>query len=365
MPTQVLISGWPWYACDGRLHWGMQAMRRADLATFEPLGKYWGRDATRVYNCGSEMRDADRNSFRVLNELYAKDCRKAYTMMGPIAEADVATFEAIGPVLHPFNAENGYAKDCRGVYHTTLGGRTCILKGADPLTFIPRGNGYGSDATSVYFERRKVPGVDLQSWQFVRGPHSRSGKNAYVVGRRIRGADGRRLVSLPILELGGLWCRDDTGYYDRDVAVDPRGYLDVFRNCFIFTGKVSNVSLRFDRENYRPPQGPNPWAFADHAWIDVICSRILQRPDLEVAVEPRVGEPFRFGEGFHIPLLSPPTWMDEERIWIMRPRDSMRVGTLTLLVARNWREYSPLGDLDMISELIAAAKSDEVRCGLG
>ena len=56
MSTQRLISGWPWLVCDDRLYWGMQAMRRADFSTFEAIGEYWGRDAARVYSCGSVMR---------------------------------------------------------------------------------------------------------------------------------------------------------------------------------------------------------------------------------------------------------------------------------------------------------------------
>ena len=136
----AIIRGWPWCEKDGELYFGgMHHMRYADSSTFEVLSKWWARDSKNVYSAGSVIRGADPESFTVLNELYAKDATRAYTMMGPIKEAHVSTFEAIGDTRHSFGPENGYAKDSRAVYHTTVGGKACLMKAADAATFVPLG----------------------------------------------------------------------------------------------------------------------------------------------------------------------------------------------------------------------------------
>lgn len=354
-----LVPGWPWFVKEGRLHWGMQPTRRADVATFQPLGKYWGRDVSRVYCAGSEMRDADPETFRVLNDLYAKDARNAYTLKGPIAGADAPSFQAVGPTEHAFNTTNGYAKDDRAVYHTTLGGTACVIKGADTATFTPRGFGYGSDGTAVYYERKKVPGADPATWQHVRGPHSRSGKAAYVLGQRVRGADGNRLESLPILGVGEYWSRDVTGYYHWAEARDHREYLAAFRECFIFLGRVSGISLTWGRTNSLPPGDDRSWAVAEHAWIEVVCEEWLQRPAVEVAGAPVIGKAFRFGEGLRLSLLSPPRWTDERRAWILRPaQDPTRAERRLLLFSVPlWWEYGSPDRIDAITSLVEAART--------
>lgn len=360
MAKSYLAPGWPWIVSDGRLFFGgMHEVRKADLATFQPLSDWWGRDAKRVYCAVSEIRDADVRTFQVLNSLYAKDARNAYTIKGPIADADASTFEAIGPTEHPFNTTNGYAKDAHCVYHAIEGGKASVIKGADAASFIARDNGYGSDKSTVYFERKKIPGADPQNWRHLRGPHSKSGKNAYILGQRIRGANGDYLESLPILEMRERWCRDDKGYYRWDQPNDPSAYWKEFRRCFIFVGKVSKVSLTWNRTEPLDPTRSESWAIADHSWIFVDCKEWIQKPDLAVAETPQLGEPFRFGEGLHLKLLEHRAWMDEDRIWIFRPVPDNQHADRRLMLSSTelWWEYSALNQLDCIRKTIAETAS--------
>lgn len=360
MAKAFLAPGWPWFVSDQRLFFGMQEIRRADIATFQPLNEWWGRDASRVYCAGSEMREADVETFCVLNSLYAKDARHAYTIKGPIREVeDSSSFEAIGPTEHAFNTTNGYAKDARLVYHTIVGGKACVIKGADAASFTARGNGYGSDKSAVFFERKKVPGAEPEKWQHIRGPHSRSAKNAYALGQRVRGANGNCLESLPVLQLAEYWCRDDKSYYRWDQPSDPDVYLKEFRQCFIFIGKVSKVSLTWNHTESLDPARSDSWGIAQHAWIFVDCKEWIQKPDLEIAEFPGRGEPFKIGQGVRLGLLAPRDWMNEDRIWILKPgQDHERVEKRLLL--RNtltWWEYSTLDQLDIVKKTIAAAAS--------
>jgi hypothetical protein len=356
MARTYLAPGWPWYLKDGRLHFGVVEVRNADLSTFRPLGEWWGRDSRRVYCAGSEVRGADVASFRVLNSLYAKDDHRAYTASGPIRDADVTSFVAVGPTEHPFNTTNGYAKDDRAVYHTVSAGKACVLKGADPATFAPRGHGYGADNSAVYFERKKVPGADPAEWRHIRGLHSHSVQKAYALGERIRGADGRSLESLPILGSTG-WSRDGKGYYLMEKPSDPGEYFDELRRCFIFIGRVSHVSLTWNQTEPLDPTRTESWAIAGHAWMFVVCKEWVYKPDLEVVEVPRVGEPFKVGQGLHLGLLASRTWMDEDRVWILQPHQDYTTTQPRLLLygVPVWWEYSSLDQLGSIRTTLAAA----------
>jgi hypothetical protein len=354
-----LAPGWPWFVRDNQLFFGVQQVRTADIPTFQALSEFWGRDVHRVYCAGSEMRDADVQTFRVLNRLYAEDIRNAYTIKGPIPEADVSSFTAVGPTEHAFDTTNGYAKDSRRVYHTIVGKKACVIKDADAASFASCGNGYGRDDSAVYYERTKMPGADPVHWQHIRGPHSRSETNAYVLGRRIRGANAVCLESLPILDISEYWSRDDKSYYYWDKPGDPEDYFKEFRRCFIFLGKVSNISLTWNRTETLDPHRADSWFIAEHAWISVDCKEWLQEPEVEVAERPRIGEPLRFGEGLHLKLLAPLTWMNEDRIWILKPIQDHRSVEKKLALSSTmvWWEYSALDQLDSTKKTIAAAAS--------
>jgi DKNYY family len=359
MAKLFLAPGWPWFVSDQRLFFGMQEVRRADIPTFQPLNEWWGRDANRVYCAGSEMRGTDLKTFHVLNSLYAMDAHNAYTIKGPIREADASTFSTVGPTEHAFNTTNGYAKDARFVYHTIVGSKASVIKGADASSFKSRGRGYGSDESTVYFERKKMSSADPEKWHHIRGPHSRSEKNAYVLGQRIRGANGNCLESLPILDISEYWCRDDKGYYRWDQLGDPEAYLREFRQCFIFLGRVSNLSLTWNPTESLDSTRSDSWAIAKHAWIMVDCKEWIQKPDLDIAEVPRLREPFKFGAGLHLDLLAPVSWREEDRIWIFKPvQDHQRVERrLVLSSTMTWWEYSSLDQLDSIKKTIAVAAS--------
>lgn len=356
MQRTYLIPGWPWFVRDDRLYFGMQEMRNADKSTFRPLNEWWGRDADHLYCAGSRVREADAETFRVLNSLYAKDSRNAYTIMGSIRGADASSFEAIGPTDHLFNTTNGYAKDLHLVYHTIVGGKACVVKGADAASFTALGKGYGADKSAVYFERKKVLGADPEKWKHVRGPHSRSGKNAYVLGQKIRGADGTCLESLPVLESGEFWCRDDKSYYRREQPADPADYLKLLRQCFIFVGEVASVSLTWNQNQSLDPTRRESWNIATHAWIFVDCKEWIQKPDLDLAEFPAPGESFKLGVGLELRFLSSREWMNEDRIWILKPSQHHQYveRRLVLSCTPHWCEYSTLDQLEGIKKSIAA-----------
>jgi hypothetical protein len=358
MPKTYLVPGWSWLVIKEKTYFGTTLIRGADLSTFQPLNSWWAKDAKRVYCAGTAIRGADPETFQVLNELYAKDAQRAYTIQGPIREVtDPSTFIAFGPTDHPFNSANGYAKDANTVFHTTVGGKACVLKNADAASFIARGNGYGSDKTTMYFERRKIKDTDPAEWQYILGPYSRSGSIAYFNGEEIRGIDGEYLQPLPILRMPSYWCRDQRGYIDHlSGATNPAVYFEDFRKFFIFIGKVSKVELRWEHTSLDPTKADS-WEKAQHAWVHVDGKEWLQRPALDAPGFPRQHEPFRFGEAFHLPLLASLDWMNEDRIWVFHV-DKLDFGKPLqhgFFLMSLWWQYSAMSMRGIIEKTIHEA----------
>jgi len=59
-------------------------------------------------------------------------------------------------------------------------------------------------------------------------------------------------------------------------------------------------------------------------------------------------------------MLFPPTWINEERVWILRPYQNTNQPELgpIFLKGASWWEYSAMSQLDLIKELIERAKSN-------
>ncbi len=356
----VIVRGWPWCEASGKLYFGgMHHIRYADRSTFDVLSKWWARDSKNVYSAGSVIRDADVESFTVLNELYAKDANRAYTMMGPIKGADVSTFTSIGDTKHPCSTYKRYAKDSQAVYHTTKGGKACLMKAADPATFTPLSHGYGCDSKHVFCERTKLPGAKPDEWEFIRGHHSRSAERAFLWNKRIKGARGNSLRSLPMIDFLDIWCRDDKSFFNRTSPANPQDYFLDFLNCFIFVGKVDHVELKCTQDDKEVSvDEPDAWMLAGHAWIYVTPSKWLQKPSMDGVPTPKIGKPVRFGQGMYLDSLTEGNWMDEDRIWMLQAhQDSSHVEPHCFFSCVNvWWEYLHLSELGFITDLIVEAQ---------
>ncbi|WP_425617799.1 DKNYY domain-containing protein [Anatilimnocola sp. NA78] len=357
MIVKYLVPGWIWHLRDGALHFGVDPMPRADLSTFVPLSDTWARDATRVYCFSREMRDADISTFRVLNSLYAKDSNFAYTMAGKIKGADAETFEVVGPIGHPFNTFNGYAKDRNQVFFHVQGGKVSPLKGADPNTFRTFGNGFASDASTVYCERTKLHGAKPADWIPLLGPYSRSGGTAYFRNEKIAGARADQLVPLPIIDYN-KWSRAGNDFFCGSQPGDSGEYLAQFRECFVFRGRATNIKLRWmnwQADVQLDPLDPIAWQVAGASSIELVADQWLQQPKVQVKDHPQLGNPI-WVPGTDTELLTEQTWLNEDRVWVLRPVQMKRRAKLRdLFPCDAWHQYSQLDQLPVIEQLIADA----------
>lgn len=164
---------------DGRVwfrHWHYRAaggkveVRGADPATFEQIGRCFGRDARTVYVASQAVSEADAASF-VLEEGYSwhwgVDCRRAYCFYLPASfatgspkwkaiETDPRSFRYIDE-----DGDRWFARDDRRVYFAGRG-----VRGADAASFagvsidVDRRGGtpFFVDANHVYGYKRPIPG---------------------------------------------------------------------------------------------------------------------------------------------------------------------------------------------------------------
>lgn len=326
----------------------------ADATNRETLTDCWSRDAKHVYSVGRRIRNADRDSFTVLNEHYAVDRNRVYTPKGPVNVAHLPSFRVVGPAFHWFNVSNAYAADQSNVYYTEFLYKARVVKTADPANFEALSHGYGADDKTVYWGWKRLSGASPNDWQFKAGPHSTSDQKAYCFAKRIKGADGHSLTSLPILQSNEYWCRADAEYYLGDTSANAQDYFAQFADCFIFIGRVADFVLSDRRGDNIPLDTVDRWAIAKHAWIDVAVSTWLQKPSINLA-EPLInGRPIRFGEAMNFHHLSDESWINEDRVWILRPDQHHSYVEEHLYLARTecWWESSRITNLDLISDLI-------------
>jgi DKNYY family len=236
-----------YYLQDGRVRWRQYEVKGADPATFEELGRFWGRDAERVYTQNSVNRLADRNTFEVLNFLYAKDKDHAFYLSGIIKEADAATFRVLDAGRHPRPgwpapaedndsgwAFEGFACDATQVFHYVMTiGKPCVLRGVDPATFEVLPHSYGRDAKSVYFEKYRLKGARPQSFRQLNQHFAVDDHSVFYGERAIAGADA---ASFEIF--GEYWAKDANCVYFQDNQVQAdRASIELIAHYFARDGE--------------------------------------------------------------------------------------------------------------------------------
>lgn len=255
---------------DGRVWYGSSELKGVDLATFEPLGRYWARDAQHVYTQSSVNRNADRETFQVLNHLYTKDKNHAYYLSGIIKEADAATFRVLDEGRYPRPgwptpsedsdsgwAFEGFACDATQVFHYVMTiGKPCVLRGADPATFEVLPYSYGRDAKSAYYAKYRLKGSRPATFRLLNQHFAVDDHSVFYGERAIAGADA---ASFEVL--GEYWARDANRVYFQDKLVDAdRTTIELVADDFVRDGArvykfLGEVLEGADPQTFQPAGG--------------------------------------------------------------------------------------------------------------
>ncbi len=188
----------------------------ADSGTFQVLTDQLAADSKNVWWQGQKIPNIDSRSLRIVHAGFVwKDSRSVWFQDLQIKDADPSSFEHLS---------QQYYRDANRVYWTAS-----PIVDADPLTFRVSGNDlpYGSDRQAVWYQAKKLAGVDLPTFNAIH-PHIYKDKNGVY-------ADGQT-ISKARPESFRLLARLD----DRDDRLDTALLTDG-KQHFIYLSPISGV----------------------------------------------------------------------------------------------------------------------------
>lgn len=158
-------------------------VENVDLGTFKVLNDKYAKDVKNVYFSGNKsFEDVDAGTFEVLPADYSKDKNNVYSPEnGWIQRINGANPKTI-KVLNQF-----YLKDDKNVFFNDK-----KILGVDANSFIAldKENGYAKDKNTVYYFGQKVEGANAKTFEVISdGEYSKDDKNVYASGEIIKGAD--------------------------------------------------------------------------------------------------------------------------------------------------------------------------------
>lgn len=144
-------------------------IKGVDVNTFVRLGNLYAADKSRIYCDFYELKEADYASFhspimednRFQPQRYGMDKNHAYYSCRPLKDVDLATFEIL-PSRNPGDPE--YSKDRNNVYF-----REFKMPDVDLATFEILDRDYAKDRNNVYYRENVLVGADLKSFTVENG----------------------------------------------------------------------------------------------------------------------------------------------------------------------------------------------------
>lgn len=172
----------------GRVFYGEELVRHADVRSFIDLGFGYAKDNHNVYMNGRVLENVDPTTFRLKERPghrpqdyemedrgphrgYFKTTFNVYYGNKKI-DAMASTFKEIG---------NGYAKDSFNVFY--YGEK---IEGATASSFKELGGGYSKDSFNVYYYGQKVEGAMASSFKYIGNGYGQDSFNAFYRGQKLK-----------------------------------------------------------------------------------------------------------------------------------------------------------------------------------
>lgn len=156
-------------------------VKGADPTTFVSLGYFYGKDGRAVYLSGKAIPGAIPEQFDVLNAFYSRDAERAYYVGRPLPDASPQDLEVISrhcarDKKHVYSydqiipkAEAHSYQELDGIYiardrhHVFVSNAVQTHIDIDSFQFI--GHDYFADKSGVYWQGKRISGVDLASFR--------------------------------------------------------------------------------------------------------------------------------------------------------------------------------------------------------
>ena len=148
--------------------YGEKVVKKADSKTFEILPrKGFAKDKNHVYVGDYIIPDADPNTFELLSGCYSKDKNYVYCTDGKLRELNPDTVKIIGD----------YAYD-NGIMYILFQ----RIEGIDIDSFEVLKGLYSKDKNSIYYVNKKIENVDMETFESFKNGYARDKNHVYLLG---------------------------------------------------------------------------------------------------------------------------------------------------------------------------------------
>jgi hypothetical protein len=175
---------------------------------------YFSTDRYHVFHGSKILQDADPLTFQIVDEKhgFVKDAGHVYLHSQLVDVADAATFvflkEADDKRMYI-----SYMKDIHHVYYWYDRDLPTVMDVADPGTFQLLEGAYTKDANHVYCNGEQMPGVDIETFAMAGTDYARDANRAYYFDEALEGIEDPATFRLLYTNGLHDWCRDRKAYY--------------------------------------------------------------------------------------------------------------------------------------------------------
>ncbi len=174
----------------------------ADLATFEELTEFYGKDKNHVYKKSVQLKDSDPETFELLEEGYSRDKNNVYWSNLKIEGADPKTHEIIN---------EDYSKDKQSVFFTSH-----KLEQADPKSFeYISDRYYWRDKEHVFRYDSIMPNADPETLEKLTLFIWKDKNYVFHCGKIIPQAEAKSFK-----QLSDCWFADKNAIYYQEQRID-------------------------------------------------------------------------------------------------------------------------------------------------
>ena len=186
LPGQKLVGAYQiefWCIRDGKVWHQGRKLTAADPSTFEIFegSDFIARDAQSIFHAWSRLPAIDRNSFCKIG-VYWRDADRVYfefeTSLKPLGDVDAKTFREL---------KGGYGADEKSAWYHGVRIKSCTH--VRDLRVNPKDALYASDGEQVYFDGKRLNGARPDHWKIIGTGFSRDDKSVFYAERKLPRVD--------------------------------------------------------------------------------------------------------------------------------------------------------------------------------
>lgn len=230
------LNTWPLTWEPAKERRSIEIVDSTESASFISLGLGYVKGQSKVFLDGKKIRVADVKSFRVLISDVAVDDKQAYVKGKPIRGSDGKTFVLIGE--EDTTCCGHYGQDSKSIYFISTEKVYAIPSIKRGFKIL--GNSFSLDEQFVFFENKKLPDVDPNSFRFLDEHFSTDGKSVYYHEKKLKEADPQKFKVFRYKIL-------DTNFSS---AYSTDGKLVFWQNSVVRTADPATFSVIADNSEY-------------------------------------------------------------------------------------------------------------------